>query len=448
MMNSSLPLVAIVGRPNVGKSTLFNRLVGKRQAITAEESGTTRDRLYGKVIWNGKPFLLVDTAGVDVGETNLAKSVQEQVDMAIDEADVIVFTVDATATITREDEAVIQKIRKSLGISSKTAVLAVNKIDAAKGRDLSEFNRFGLSEVVEISAIGGTGTGDLLDIVTAKLPKKQDKGTDTINVAVIGRPNVGKSTLINQISGKQSVVTSELSGTTRDVTSIIVNYHSQKIEFYDTAGMRKPGKTEVGVEKFSILRAIRAVEESDVVILVIDASQRIAAQDLHIAGMSEEMGKGLIIASNKWDLALENSDEPDKLMDKLLRIMQHRLDFVYWAPVVFLSALTGQNVTKLFDLILEIHKKRSSHVPTPELNLKLKSWINRKTPHGTKNALPKLTYATQAEGTPPTFVFFGNNSSFTHFSYKRYLENRLREDFDLTGTAIKLVFKDKAKDES
>lgn len=451
-----LPVVAIIGRPNVGKSTLFNRITGTGQAITADLAGTTRDRLYGRVFWNKKEFALVDTAGIEtsgVKESVYAKldaDVQEQVLLAIEEADLLIFVVDVQSGVTNQDREALKLIYKS----GKPFTLVVNKYDSDKYKDtLTEFYKLGVKEFTVISGLTGRGTGDLMDDITKSLEgieaeeRELPLSIEGINVAIAGRPNVGKSSLFNKIVGQNRAVVSEVSGTTRDFTVASITKNEEKINFIDTAGIRRRGK--VGkmaegkksgqIEKYSVLRSFRAIENADIVLILIDAVDGVTAQDLHVAGFAKDNYKGIVVVVNKWD-AVEK-DEKD--MAKFTAYVHNKISFLPFAPVVFVSATTGKNVDKIGDLIIETAKNREFRIPTGELNLKLGEDILRKNPPAKRGVLPKINFITQADINPPTFVFFSNHPELIHFSYARYLENRIRERWDFTGTPVNIVFKRK-----
>jgi GTP-binding protein len=431
------PIVAIVGRPNVGKSTLFNRLIGERRAVTHELPGTTRDRLYGKTEWREREFSLVDTGGIgmDLAET-LLPEVVGQAEEAIREADVVVFLVDAHGGATAADLEVAALLRRS----NKAVVLAANKVENQRTQlAANEFYQLGLGDPVPISAMQGLGTGDLLDAITHSLPAAEVATAEVeaaVSIAIVGRPNVGKSSLLNAIAGKRRSIVDERPGTTRDPIDTLVQHQDQSVLLIDTAGIRRRGRVEQGVEKFSVLRAVRAIERADVAALLIDAVEGITAQDTHLAGYTEEAGKGLIIAVNKWDLVEKDSFTADSFAADLRRA----LDFVQYAPMVFISALSGQRVRRVLDLALEIQNERHKRVPTPALNTVLReaAAAHRISLRGRPL---KMYYATQVESAPPTFVLFLNDPAMVHFSYRRYLENKLRAAFGFNGTAIRLIFK-------
>ncbi len=436
----STPIVAIIGRANVGKSSLFNRLIGARQAIIDDAPGTTRDANYGLVGWGKHNFWLVDTAGLKKAAGELEISIREQIDQVTNTADVIIVAVDAGVMITSEDREAARMALKT----GKPVILALSKIDTATKGPADNFERLGIKPMVGVSAIHGRGSGDLLDAVTAHLKTNHESrimNQESIKLALLGRPNVGKSSLLNNLAGKQQAIVSDLAGTTRDVNTIEVKYHGTSLLISDTAGLRRRGKVERGVEKFSSFRTLAAVAESDICVLLIDANEPAVAQDQHIAGMVEEAGKGLILVVNKWDAV----EKDDKTQARILRRLQADFAFVPWAPVVFASATTGLHVTKLFELAIEIRDRRDIKVPTGPLNKVLEKLILKQPPAGLKNRHPKLNYMTQTDTNPPTFTIFGSHVDFLHFSYRRYLENGLRDSYDFAGTPIKLEYKDKRK---
>jgi GTP-binding protein len=466
------PLVAIVGRPNVGKSTFFNRMIGERIAIVEDMPGTTRDRIYGDTDWNGREFTLIDTGGLEfgsimpVGQVGLAgqpidimEFVQAQAELAVEEADVIVFMVDARSGITAADEEVADLLRKS----QKPVVLAANKADNASRRlDAVEFYSLGLGEPITISSIQGTGTGDLLDLIVEALPPEDEsdkiEDEDVSRIAIVGRPNVGKSSLLNAILGVQRSIVSDVPGTTRDAIDTELEYKDHKLVLIDTAGIRRRGKVGPGVEKFSVLRSTRAIERCDVALLLVDASEGLAAQDTHIAGEILEQAKGVIIVINKWDLAQaqrraeREGDYPhpnDEIesAEGYQRLIAEGLKFIPYAPIVFASALTGYHVQSLLDTALHITEMRYLRIPTARLNEVVQEAVRHHSPPVVRNKPLKIYYATQTQVNPPTFVFFVNDPTAVHFSYERYLENRLRDTFGFKGTAIRMFFKARTKAE-
>ena len=465
------PLVAIVGRPNVGKSTFFNRMLGERVAIVEELPGTTRDRLYGDTDWNGREFTLIDTGGLEFGSGipvgqvglngqpgDIMKNVRSQAELAIEEADVIVFMVDARSGITAADEEVADLLRRT----KKPVILAANKADnAARRQDAVEFYSLGLGEPVTISSIQGTGTGDLLDVIVEALPPEDEEAEDeededVVRVAIIGRPNVGKSSLLNAILGFERSIVSEVPGTTRDAIDTEIEFKDRKLILIDTAGIRRRGKVGPGVEKFSVLRSTRAIERCDVALLLIDSSEGLAAQDTHIAGEIQDQAKGVVVVVNKWDLAqaqrraeregkFPHPDEEIESAEAYRRIIAEGLKFIPYAPIVFASAKTGYHVQGLLETVLNVAEMRYMRVPTSRLNEVVQEAVRRHNPPVTNNKALKIYYVTQTRVNPPTFVFFVNDPQAVHFSYERYLENRLREAFGFKGTAIRLFFRPRSK---
>ncbi len=440
-MSTTIPIVAIIGRANVGKSSLFNRLIGTRQAIIHDAPGTTRDANYGLVEWGKHQFWLVDTAGFKKPENELESSIREQIAQVAQTADVIIVAVDAGIMITSEDREAARMALKT----GKSVVLALSKIDTTNSTGLADkFERLGIKPIVGVSAIHGRGTGDLLDSVTASLAPSQMSnvnGQMSVKLALLGRPNVGKSSLINSLAGKQQAIVSDTAGTTRDINTIDVVYHGTKLKITDTAGLRRRGKVEPGVEKFSSLRTLSAIAASDICLLLIDATEPSVAQDQHIAGLVEESGKGLILVINKWDAV----EKDERTQARLLRKLQADFAFVPWAPVVFTSAVTGLHVTNIFKLALEIHERRQTKIATGPLNKTIEALVAKHPPAGLKNRQPKLNYATQTATEPPVFTLFGSHVEFLHFGYRRFIENGLRDKYDFIGTPIKIEYRDKRK---
>ena len=435
-MASKLPTVAIIGQANVGKSSLFNRFVRSRQAIVAKEAGTTRDNVLGKVRHGDHTFWLVDTAGLKDPNDEFEASIQEQITEAADAADVILVVVDSTQYVSDEDRLVAKKALKS----KKPVLLLANKADLANSLSVDEFRRLGIKDIIHTSAEHTQGLTETLDRITSLIPPRTDAEPDNVlRISLIGRPNVGKSNLFNTLAGKQQAIVANIAGTTRDVNRVAMKYKGQAIELLDTAGMRKPGKQEVGIEKFSVLRSLQAIEESDVCFLLMDVNELNTQLDQRLAGIIDEAGKGLVIVVSKWDSVLEkDAYTRDALAPKISRTF----DFVPWTPLIFTSSVTGQNVTKLFDLALEINDRRHQQLKTRQLNDLLQSAIQKHPPAGLKNTHPKLRYMVQTDVSPPWFVIYGSNLKFLHWSYKRYLERLMREQFDFIGTPIKFSFRD------
>lgn len=435
-MATKLPTVAIIGRANAGKSSLFNRMMRSQQAIVAREAGTTRDRVVGKAAYHGHEFWLVDTAGLKPAEDEFEASIQEQITDASDAADVILVVVDSTEYPSDEDRRVAKTALKS----RKPVILIANKTDLRGSLPTSEFLRLGIKSIIRTSAEHNSGISDALDEIYQHIPeKRQAEPSDVLKIALIGRPNVGKSSLFNTLAGKQQAIVAGVAGTTRDVNRIRLRYQGQTIELLDTAGIRRQGKQEVGIEKFSVLRTLAAIEEADICFLLMDVNELNTALDQRLAGIIAEAGKGMAIVVSKWD-AVEGKDAYTR--DALAPQISAQFDFTPWAPLIFTSAVTGQNVTKLFDLALSIATHRQQKTTTRTLNDLLQCSVQKHPPAGLKNTHPKLRYIVQTDTNPPWFVIYGSNLKFVHWSYKRYLERRIRDTYDYTGTPIKLSFRD------
>jgi len=435
-MASKLPTVAIIGQANVGKSSLFNRLVRSQQAIVAREAGTTRDNVIGRVEYKKHSFWLVDTAGLKDPNDEFEASIQEQITEAAEVADLILVVVDSSQYASDQDRLVAKKALRS----KKPVLLLANKADLKESLPNDEFKRLGIKEIIRTSAEHNYGIMDVLDSVVNLIPaKKEDAPDDILRVSLIGRPNVGKSYLFNTLAGKQQAIVANIAGTTRDVNRISVRYGDRDIQLLDTAGMRKPGKQEVGIEKFSVLRTLQAIEESDICFLLMDVNELNTQLDQRIAGIINEAGKGMGIVITKWD-SVEGKDAFTR--DEIAPTISRTFDFTPWAPLIFTSSVTGQNVTKLFDLALDIDARRKQPTKTRVLNDLLQKSIQRHPPAGLKNTHPKLRYIVQTDTTPPWFVIYGSNLRFLHWSYKRYLERQVRETYNYTGTPIKFSFRD------
>lgn len=436
------PVVALVGRPNVGKSTLFNRLVGERLAIVEDVPGTTRDRLYGDAEWSGVPFVVIDTGGLaDDPHNNMVQAIRSQAEVAMDEADVIVFLVDAVDGVTAGDRDVADRLRAT----QKPVILAVNKADNQKRQlDAVEFYELGIGDPVPISAIHGLGTGDLLDRVVETLPvTPEEEEDDSIKVAIVGRPNVGKSSLLNRLLGQQRSIVSEIPGTTRDAIDTRIRFEGQDITLIDTAGIRKRGRIEAGIEKYSVLRSMRAIQRADVSLLLVDAPEGITAQDAHIGGYIIEEGKSVVVIVNKWDLIEKDTNT----LNEYTVTVRRALNFLDYVPVLFISAQTGQRVNQVLPTALRLYEARSQRIATGELNRLLQDAVAHHAPPTRSGQRLKFYYATQVGVDPPRFVFFVNDHRLVHFSYERYLENLLRERYTFEGTPIKLTFRTRERTE-
>ena len=438
------PVVAIVGRPNVGKSTIFNRLIGDRLAIVEDKPGITRDRIYGVSDWNGKSFSVIDTGGIEIdGEDAILKSIRVQAELAIEEADVIVFMCDAKSGLTNADEEVAQILFRS----GKPIVLAINKVDNMKRTDdIYEFYGLGIGDPIGISGSHGTGIGDLLDAVTERLPEKEDEeyDEDVIRVALIGRPNVGKSSLVNAILGEERVIVSDVAGTTRDAIDTPFERDGQRYVLIDTAGMRKRGKVYETTEKYSVMRAMRAIERADVVLVVINGEEGIIDQDKHIAGYAHDAGKASIFVVNKWDAV----EKDDKTMQNFENTIRDHFLFMTYAPVVFLSALTKQRLQKLLPVVQHVAQQHALRITTHLVNDVVSDAVAINPPPTDKGRRLRINYVTQVAVKPPTIVVFVNDPSLMHFSYERYLENKIRAAFNFEGTPIRLFTRRKSENES
>ncbi len=442
------PMLALVGRPNVGKSTLFNRLVGQRLAVVSDVPGTTRDRIQADAEWNGVTFTVVDTGGIEVeggfhtaplseDSARFLPAIRSQAAIAIDAADVVVLLVDAQAGLTVADEEVADILRRT----AKPVIIAANKAESKTGREAAvEFYGLGLGEVVPVSALHGTGTGDLLDAIVEAFPDwatEEEGEDDSIRIAIVGRPNVGKSSLLNRLLGEERAIVSPIAGTTRDAIDTLLTFDGQAITLIDTAGIRRRGKVDPGVEKYSVLRALRAIKRADVALLLIDAQDGVTAQDTHVAGFILEENTSVVVLVNKWD-ALEKDTHT---MVQYTRQLQFDLNFMDYVPVLFISALTGQRVHQVLPTALEVHAARQQRIPTGELNRLVRDAVARHAPPSKSGKRLKFLFATQAAVEPPTFIFFVNDPRLAHFSYQRYLENSIRRACPFPGTPLQMRFR-------
>jgi len=438
------PLIAIVGRPNVGKSVLFNKLVGQRLSIVEDTPGVTRDRLYAEAEWRNRKFDLVDTGGIEPSaDSQILAFMRQQAEIAIQHATVILFVCDIKTGLTASDQEVANMLLRS----QKPVVLAVNKMDQVgiTNPDIYEFYNLGLGDPIAVSAVHGHGTGDLLDACMEYFPPEdeEEEEDDVIKVAVIGKPNVGKSSLVNRILGEQRVIVSDMAGTTRDAVDSYFENQKGKYLFIDTAGMRKKSKVDDRIEKFSVLRATMAIERADVCLILVDANEGVTEQDTKVAGLAHEAGKACIIVVNKWD-AIEKDD---KTMDHMRQDIRRDLSYMTYAPIVFISALTGQRVDRLFDLINYVNDQASLRITTGMLNTVLADATARVQPPTDKGRRLKIYYMTQIGIKPPHFVCFCNDAKLFHFSYQRYLENQIRSTFGLEGTPVRLTIRQKSDKE-
>lgn len=436
------PVIAVVGRPNVGKSTLFNKLIGKRVSIVDDTPGVTRDRIYGDTEWNGRKIMLVDTGGIEHGTDDVILSgMRSQAELAISMANAVIFVVDVKSGVTAADSEVAAMLQKS----GKPVVVCVNKCDGIGDLPLEfyEFYNLGLGDPVAVSSVHGHGTGDLLDEVFKHLPKEEEteEDEDVINVAVIGKPNAGKSSLINAISGEERSIVSDIAGTTRDAIDTLIENEYGKFNFTDTAGLRRKSKVEEKIEKYSVLRAQMAIERSDVCVIMLDGVDGFTEQDSKVAGLALEQGKACIIAVNKWDIVDKNSTTMDAYRKKLMK----DFSFMPFAPIIFISAKTGQRIDRLFELIKFVNEQNTMRISTGKLNDILADATARVQPPSDKGKRLKIYYMTQASTKPPTFVCFCNRADLFHFSYQRYLENQIRSTFGLEGTPIRFVIRERGE---
>ena len=437
------PVVAIIGRPNVGKSTLFNKIVGTRVSIVDDTPGVTRDRIYMESEWNGREFMLIDTGGIESGDDVIVSGKRRQAELAISQADVLLLMTNVHDGLVAADADVASMLQKS----GKPVLLVVNKVDNVGNppMELYEFYNLGLGDPWPVSSIHGLGVGDLLDEVVKLFPPELEEGEeedDTLKVALVGKPNVGKSSLINRILGEDRVIVSNIAGTTRDAIDARVTQNGKEYTFIDTAGMRKRSKVEEGIEHYSVIRSLTAVDRADVCVIMIDATEGVTEQDTKIAGYAHEQGKGCIIAVNKWDLV----EKDGKTMDQFRKKVAEGLSFMLYAPVVFISAVTGQRIDRLFELVDYVREQNTMRIRTGALNDILNEATMRVQPPSDKGKRLKIYYITQASTAPPTFVLFVNNRELAHFSYVRYLENQIRGVFGLEGSPVRFVLRERGEE--
>lgn len=448
------PMVALVGRPNVGKSTLFNRLTGEMRAIVDDIPGTTRDRLFGDALWNGVEFTVIDTGGIDpeassrhtplsIGSSDFIEDIQNQAELAINEADAVLFMTDADAGVTPADIEVARILRRNQKIVDDKpwppVYLVVNKADSARLREYAtDFYELGMGDPYPISSLHGTGTGDLLDDLVASLPVDEDQEDDeSIKIAIVGKPNVGKSSLLNRLLGKERAIVSSIPGTTRDATDTKMEFNGLPITLIDTAGIRRRGRIDPGVEKFSVVRSMRAIERSDVALLMIDATTGITAQDAHIAGYVLEEWKSVVVLVNKWDAVEKDS----YTMQSFTTRIRQELNFMAYVPILFISALSSQRVEQVLPLALRVQEERLARISTGALNRILQEAQDAHAATSRSGRPLKIYYGTQVRSDPPTFMLYVNDPSAAHFTYLRFIENRLRKEYPFTGTPIRLVLK-------
>jgi len=433
----NVPVVALIGRPNVGKSALFNRIVGGQTAIVSDEAGTTRDRHFAEAEWNGRLFWLVDTGGVTHDpRAPMDVEIRKQVDQAIAEADLLLLVVDAKAGVHPMDSRVVDMLREA----RKPWLLVANKADDPRSTDFYEFYRLGAGDPIPVSATNGKNSGDLLDLVVEKMPTAPPEAQDALRVAVVGRPNVGKSSFVNRLLGEERLVVSEVAGTTRDAIDTPMRYHERTIVFIDTAGLRRQSRVDDGIEFYSSLRSRRAIERADICLLMIDAVEGLQNQDLKIANLAWEAGRGLIVIVNKWDL----KEKDDKTAAHFQRDATERVPFLGFVPFLFTSALTGQRVSRVLDQVLEVDAERSKRITTSQVNTTLEALIARRQPPEAAGREIKLLYATQVEVAPPTIAVFGNHPELLAEHYVRYLHNGFREAWGFTGSPLRIVLRRRA----
>ena len=436
------PIVAIVGRPNVGKSTLFNKLIGQRLSIVEDTPGVTRDRVYAPCSWNGRTFMLVDTGGIELStDSHIMQQMRAQAEMAIETADLVVLMTDVETGVTAADQDVADMLLKA----KKKILLAVNKVDGTGDTppDVYEFYNLGLGDPYPISSVHGLGTGDLLDRIVEMLPPEQEgqEEDEAVRVAVIGKPNAGKSSLVNCILGQQRVIVSSEAGTTRDAVDTPFENENGKYIFIDTAGLRRRRSVEEDIEKYSVIRANMAIERADVCLILIDGTEGVTEQDTKVAGLAHESGKACVIVVNKWDAV----EKDERTMDEMRKDVARKFSFMSYAPIAFISAKTGQRVNRLFELINYVHEQNCMRISTGRLNEVLADALLKVQPPTDKGKRLKILYMTQLSVKPPTFVIFCNRAEIFHFSYQRYLENQIRSVFGLEGTCIRFIIREKGE---
>ena len=460
----SLPVVAIVGRPNVGKSTLFNRLIGERLAIVEDMPGTTRDRVYGTGDWNGRDFTLVDTGGLELEPgTHIEARVQDQARVAMEEADVILFVVDAAAGLAPLDHEVADRLRRTF----KPTIMVINKADNPRlEQEGAEFYALGMDPAITVSAQHGRNTGDLADMIVEALPPapptppEPDWADESLSpdeltelaetemgpprVAIVGRPNTGKSTFVNRVLGQERMIVSDLPGTTRDPVDTAVVVDDEPMILVDTAGIRRRGSVQQGIERYSVLRSMKAIDRSDVAVVMTDATEGYTAQDAHVVGHVLEAGKGIVLVINKWDVV----EKDGHTADAWLKVLRREAPYLVWADIVFASAQTGQRMERVLREARRVAEERYRRVPTADLNRVVTDAVRAHPPSHVRNRLGKVLYATQVAVAPPTFVIFVNDPELIHFSYRRYLENRIRDEYGFLGTPIRLIFRERASEEA
>ncbi len=439
-----LPVVAVVGRPNVGKSTLFNKLIGQKLSIVEDTPGVTRDRIYAQCEWRNRKFMVVDTGGIEPKEEDkMLTLMRQQAEIAIDHADVIVFVTDVRSGVTANDYAVAEMLQKS----GKPIVLAVNKCDTLGEvpMDVYEFYNLGIGEPFPVSSVHGHGTGDMLDEILSYFPEEEPETIEEtdIRVAIIGKPNAGKSSLINRIAGEERVIVSDIAGTTRDATDTIIEREENRYIFIDTAGIRKKSKITEKIEHFSVLRAYMAIDRADVCVMMIDATVGFTEQDSKVAGYAHEQGKACIVAVNKWDAV----EKTDKTMQEYQKKLENDFSFMSYVPFIFISAKTGQRVENLFSLIKHVYEQNTMRISTGMLNDILAYAVARVQPPSDKGRRLKIYYMTQANAKPPTFVLFVNRAELFHFSYQRYIENQIRSTFGMEGTPIRMIIRERNRND-